>query len=118
MKLFKWQRGRQSSCRYFKFPFLFTRIWRFGFDGYILAYPRKAFLVPHKDKIEGRMWRLNITLKGSSRFFLWKGDGMDAKFIPSSKRFHLFRPDLYSHALISKTRTYKLSLGFAIFKNN
>lgn len=111
MKLFKWQRGRQVNCRYFKFPFIYFRIGKFGFDGYILLYPKEARLPFHRDKINGKMWRMNITLKGIARFGIRYG-GLTKI---TSNIINIFRPDLYEHSLHVFTRTYKLSLGFAIF---
>lgn len=112
MKLFKWQRGRQATCRYFKFPFMYFKVWKLGFDGYILAYPKGAELPMHTDKIAGKMWRLNITLKGLSLFSIRKRPTTEH----TARRINIFRPDLYTHGLWAVTRTYKLSLGFAIFK--
>jgi len=112
VKLFKWQRGRQANCRYWKYPLWFFRVWKFGFDGYILAYPKGAVLPSHRDTIDGKIWRLNITLSGISIFGIERSHWLPTY---SARKVNMFRPDLYMHSLVAKTRTYKLSLGFAIF---
>lgn len=111
VKLFIWQPGRQENAKYDKFCFLNFRVGRFGFDGYILHYPKGTILPLHTDPIDGKMWRLNITLKGFALFFIKKG--REAKC--STKRFNFFRPDIYPHTLTAYTQTFKLSLGFAKF---
>lgn len=35
----KWKQGRQDGVEYFKFKLFSVKIWRFGFDAYLLKYP-------------------------------------------------------------------------------
>lgn len=111
MKYFKWLPGRQEETTYFKLCFLQFKIFKIAFDGYILKYPDKTWLLPHKDPIEGRMWRLNIKLKGKANFLCNK------EILSVGNFLHFFRPDLYTHSLYVLKQTYKLSLGVAILKN-
>lgn len=116
MKLFKWLDGRQPGVEYKKFCFLYTRIRNWGFDGYILKYEPGTRLPFHKDPVDGEMWRLNITLWGKSVFFIKNTGGHSVGYRLYTRRINLFRPDIQSHALHVTTKTYKLSLGFAKFK--
>ena len=109
MKLFRWLYGRQEGADYKKWCFLYFSIGRWGFDGYILKYEPRTTLLYHTDKIDGKMWRLNITLSGICYFVAEK------EIIKLGQFLHLFRPDLYLHSLTTWTKTYKLSLGFAHF---
>lgn len=101
-----WINGRQENINYFKLPLWKFKIWKFGFDGYILHYPSEGILPPHKDPIDGKHYRVNVTLKGKSEFVC-------EKEILNLGWLHFFRPDLYTHSLKIKTNSYKLSLGFA-----
>lgn len=112
MELFKWVEGRQPRVEYKKFCFLYTRIRNWGFDGYILKYEPGTRLPFHTDPVDGKMWRLNITLWGKSIFFIESSIGIKVY----TRKINLFRPDIQSHALGVITKTYKLSLGFAKFK--
>jgi len=109
MKLFRWIPGRQQGVIYYKWCFLYLRIGRVGFDGYILKYPAKTVLSPHTDPIDGWMWRMNVKLRGKARFFC-KG-----RTYSLGDFMHIFRPDLYVHSLVAYTKTIKLSLGIAKF---
>lgn len=109
MKLFTWLPGRQDKATYWKWCFMFFRIGRLGFDGYILKYPEGTILPKHKDQLDGKMWRMNITLRGMSFFSC-------DKQILNLGPIHIFRPDKYLHGLNVFYKTYKLSLGFALFK--
>lgn len=111
MKKFTWLPGRQANCLYYKWCFLYRRIGRWGFDGYILKYPAGSVLPTHKDKVDGKMWRLNISLSGDSIFYCDK-EILNLGFI------HIFRPDLYDHSLIVWKKTYKLSIGIAKFNKS
>lgn len=117
MKLFRWADGRQPGIEYKKFCFLFTRIWNWGFDGYILKYEPGTKLPFHLDPVDGKMWRLNITLWGESIFFTKRTGGHSVGFDMHIRRINFFRPDIQPHALRVITKTYKLSLGFAKFKD-
>lgn len=108
MKFFKWIEGRQENCVYHKWCFLYTKIGRFGFDGYILRYQPRTELPPHTDRLKGKHWRLNLSLKGESLFMCQKNIFSIPNFL------YIFRPDKYIHSLYVGTKTYKLSLGFAI----
>ena len=109
MKLFRWIQGRQSETEYRKFCFLNIKVWKFGFDGYLLKYEPNTELKPHVDKVVGKHYRLNLTIYGKSIFKC-------EKEIVSLPFLHIFRPDLYTHSLTTQTKTLKLSLGFAILK--
>jgi len=112
MRLFKWQQGRQQGCEYFKFPMWYFKIWKFGFDGYILRYNGDSILGKHTDKIEGaKHYRLNIGW-GIANFCC---NNIILKFRIGKLTFYLFRPDLYEHSLYIFEKTYKLSLGFVKF---
>lgn len=110
MKLWKWQNGRQHNCEYQKFPLWYFKLWKFGFDCYILSYNENQTLPKHKDPIvNGKHWRLNIGY-GNSNFIC-------EKLIFGKKigllSVYLFRPDLYEHSLHIIGKTRKLSIGFA-----
>jgi len=109
MKLFRWIEGRQSTTKYHKWCFLYFKIWRLGFDGYLLRYEPQTTLPMHKDKIQGKHYRLNIKLKGKADFWC-------PSTIFRSSNIIIFRPDLFYHSLTVYTKTYKISFGFAIFK--
>lgn len=109
MKLFTWVDGRQENTKYKKWCFLYFKICRLGFDGYILHYKPKTVLYTHKDPIDGKHYRLNIKLKGMSYFEASKCIVKIGDFLA------FFRPDIRYHHLVVITRTYKISLGFAIF---
>ena len=116
MKLWSWQNGRQSNCEYKKFPLWYFKIWKFGFDGYILKYEGNQVLPTHKDPIKnGKHYRLNIGW-GFANFVCDKI--IFGKRIGKLTIF-LFRPDLYEHSLYVFEKTTKLSFGFSyINKNN
>jgi hypothetical protein len=113
MELWKWQDGRQHGCEYKKFPLWYFKVWKFGFDCYILKYKGDQTLPEHKDLIEnGKHWRLNIGY-GVANFVC-------EKLIFSERigklTIYLFRPDLYKHSLHIFKKTTKLSLGFAKYE--
>lgn len=108
MNLFTWHKGRQVSCEYYKMPILLFKLWKIGFDCYILKYKPDSLLPSHKDPINGRHYRLNIKLRGQSDFIC-------EKTIFHNSFMSFFRPDLYLHSLKTKTKTLKISFGFAIF---
>lgn len=109
MKLWRWQRGRQSDHEYYKFPLWYFTIGKWGFDAYILKYSKEGTLPKHKDVIpNAEHHRLNIRLTGDATFF------MDGKVV--HKRIICFRPDIHSHSLWVKSPTLKLSFGLVKFK--
>lgn len=109
MKLFTWLPGRQQDCSYWKLCFLYLKIGRWGFDGYILKYPAGAMLPRHKDSLDGKMWRMNMSLRGSCTFCC------EHTLLRIFDWLIIFRPDKHLHGLIVWTKTYKLSLGVAKF---
>ncbi len=111
MKLWKWLPGRQAKTHYWKFPLWSFRIWKFGFDAYILKYKPTTLLDWHKDPVKnGKHWRLNIKLKGWATFEV-KGK---AWWLPLG--ITVFRPDLYEHRLmVYQYGCTKLSFGFVKF---
>lgn len=102
-----WEKGRQENTIYHKLSLFKLKIRNFGMDMYILRYPKNTILKLHVDKVEGKHYRANVTLKGDSFF-------MCEKSIFSSKILNVFRPDLYKHGLYVITKTYKLSIGVKI----
>ena len=113
MKLWKWVGGRQEKCHYRKFTLWYFKIWKFGFDAYILEYEPYQILPTHMDPIEGGShYRLNIGWGKSKLLVKSKILGFNkGKF-----SLYLFRPDLYKHSLVINSFTRKLSLGFVKFK--
>jgi hypothetical protein len=110
MNLWKWQKGRQENCEYQKFPLWYFRLWKFGFDCYILKYEGNQVLPSHRDPIEkGKHWRLNIGY-GVSNFVCEK---LSFGRRVGKLTIFIFRPDLYEHSLYVFEKTTKLSLGFA-----
>lgn len=109
--LFKWVKGRQEDCEYKKFKLWSFKIWKWGFDAYILKYKSNTILNWHTGPVkDGKHWRLNIKLKGISLFMLYKG-----VYKSYLNRIVIFRPDLYEHSLMVTTNTTKLSFGFVKF---
>ena len=109
MMIWKWQEGRQKDTTYEKFPLWYFRIWKWGFDAYILRYQPDTYLKLHVDRVDnGKHWRLNIKLVGKASFFC-HGTGI------INRRFVFFRPDLYLHSLYAYTKTIRLSVGFVKF---
>lgn len=111
MEFFKWVKGRQQKTEYYKWCFLYFKIFNIGVDGYILRYEAETILPIHKDPVEGSHYRLNVLLKGRSSFWcpssIWR----------RKNKVILFRPDKFYHSLTAYTKTYKLSLGLVIFKS-
>ncbi len=106
MRLWKWQPGRQKNSHYEKFPLWYFRIWKWGFDAYIIRYPKDTYLGLHKDIVpDGEHHRLNITLSGYAPLFI---DNKGSIF----SRVILFRPDLHAHSVYAYKKTVKLSFGF------
>lgn len=116
--LFKWQQGRQQTG-YFKMLLAKGKSW----DCWLLKYEAGAFIPLHKDVIEGKEhYRLNICLKRADyggKFYIpmygFSEDDHDfcRKGI-STRRWHLFRPDLVEHGVtrvVEGTR-YILSIGW------
>lgn len=114
MELFKWLPGRQSTCKYLKYCFLWRTIGRFGFDGYILKYPPNAQLPIHKDEVyNSRHYRLNIILKRKSDINYVQGWNTIINWFDS--RIILFRPDLWEHGMRNGDgERIVLSLGMVI----
>lgn len=102
----KWIKGRQKGLEYYKLVLWQFVIGKWGFDAYILHYPKPCELPAHKDPVDGSHYRMNLTLKGKSEFICEK-ELVNWEFL------HIFRPSLYTHSLKVLTETYKLSLGFA-----
>lgn len=115
MKLWKWQSGRQQDCEYHKFPLWYFRIWKLGFDAYILKYEPDSFLPWHTDKVEnGKHWRMNINITGAASFIIIKND---TPFFYLQRKIIIFRPDVFSHSLkVGNKKCIKLSIGLVKFK--
>lgn len=113
MKLWKWENGRQQGCDYQKLPLWYFKIYKFGFDAYVLKYNGNQVLPVHKDPlVNGKHWRLNIGYGKSN--FLCVHTILSLKIGKFS--VYLFRPDLYDHSLIVHNKTIKISIGFAKYK--
>jgi len=114
MKLWKWEKGRSIGTQYWKFTLWYFRIWKWGFDAYILKYSPKVLLKAHTDPVEnGKHYRLNIKLWGQAYFSIFKKE----KWITMQNRFIAFRPDLYKHMLLVGPKgCIKLSFGFVKYK--
>lgn len=111
MKLWQWQEGRQVNCSYKKLPLWYFRVWKWGFDGYVLKYQGDTILPAHTDPVAGRHYRLNIgwgcaNLVVNRTIIYWRIGKLTVI---------LFRPDLYVHTLFVFGKTTKLSLGFVKF---
>lgn len=114
MKLWQWTKGRQEGCDYMKFTLWYFRIWKFGFDAYILKYSPNTILDWHTDPVDGKHYRINIKLKGSSVFGVRRYKEYKHTFF--NPRFMFFRPDLYEHKLrVWSKGCTKLSFGFVKF---
>ncbi len=116
--IWKWQRGRQEDAVYWKFTLWYFRIWRWGFDAYILKYPPFTLLKGHTDPVDGRHYRLNIRLKGISYFSILRGKTIhsEGSYKIVDKRFICFRPDIQKHTLLVTNRgCTKLSFGYVKF---
>lgn len=110
IKLWKWRAGRQEKTVYQKFPLWYFRIWKWGFDAYVLKYAPNTKLDWHKDPVKGgKHWRLNVKLKGFATFLIEKSNGCTIYF----KRCIFFRPDIQEHKLnVYGKGCTKLSFGF------
>lgn len=109
MKLWTWEQGRIQFTTYFRFTLWYFRVGKWGFDAYLLKYPKADILPYHIDEVKGgKHYRMNIRLKGEAKFFL------AGKVI--HKRIICFRPDKYIHSLWINSPTLKLSFGFVKFK--
>lgn len=118
-ELFKWTKGRAEDTEYWKFTLWYFKIWKWGFDAYILKYAPNTMLRPHFDEVDGRHWRLNISLWGRSYFSILKGRNSQSygSYKTIQKRFIFFRPDIQKHTLlVSGKGCTKLSFGFVKFK--
>ena len=114
MELWKWTEGRVKKSAYFKFPLYYFRIWKWGFDAYVLKYRADTYLPMHRDTvIDGKHWRLNVGW-GDNQFFICDGC-VDIGWKWGKFSLYLFRPDKYLHALTSYGKTVKLSFGFVKF---
>lgn len=108
-KLFKWEPGRQYSCKYKKFTIWFFKVCNFGFDSYILKYESNQVLPKHTDPVEhGIHYRLNIGY-GRSNFYCGK---IIFKVILGKLSVYFFRPDICPHSLHIYDKTTKVSFGF------
>lgn len=113
IKLFKWQKGRQYGCDYYKFPLWYFRIWRWGFDAYILKFKAKSEVPWHKDPVKnGKHYRINIRLSGWATFII-EEDGRRKPYLVNTDRW--FRPDICPHMLVVITDYKLLSFGFVKF---
>ena len=116
MEKWKWCKGRQNNVTYEKFCLWSFKIWKWGFDAYILKYAGKTILPWHKDPVEnGEHHRINITLKGFSAFYI-RIDGVIEGAMWED--YGWFRPDLHEHMVdvFTDEGCTKLSIGFVKFK--
>lgn len=110
-----WQKGRQKGVIYFKKLLFKFKLGKIGMDCYLLKYPPHTSLPRHKDEVKGgKHWRFNLSLKGSSTFYLFTKRGLK-----KYKYFCLFRPDIQEHWVQSYEKgCLKLSIGLAKFTEN
>jgi hypothetical protein len=107
--LWKWHKGRQKDCEYFKFPLLYAKIYKFAFDAYILKYKEDTVLPEHNDPIKNaKHFRLNIGW-GVANFCC---DKLIFGRRIGKLTIFLFRPDINKHSLYIFENTTKLSIGF------
>lgn len=113
MKIWKWTKGRQEQTEYWKFTLWYFKIWKWGFDAYILKYAPNTELKWHIDPVpNGKHWRTNITLRGFSSFFI----KINGEVLGGYKNFGWFRPDIQEHMLKTYSdKCTKLSFGFVKF---
>ncbi len=117
MKLWRWQKGRQQNCEYYKLPLWYFKVWVFGFDSYVLKYKANTVLPTHKDPVKnGKHWRINIGY-GVANFVCENYKHGFFKRI-GKLTINIFRPDLYEHSLYVFEDTIKLSMGFVRYKLN
>ena len=110
--MFKWLPGRQADVVYHKWCFLRVKLGPYGVDAYVLRYPAHTLLPPHTDPLQGKHWRCNISLWGTSYFQCSPGGFHLGELV------HCFRPDVQQHELHAVTKTYKLSFGLAHFRSS
>lgn len=109
----KWIKGRQNDCEYFKIKLFYFKIFKFGFDGYILKYNKNQILPKHKDIVDnGNHYRVNIGYGDS----IFNCNNIIFKYKLGLLSINFFRPDLYEHSLIIINKTYKISLGYVKFR--
>lgn len=111
----KWQKGRQETD-YEKLRLYSFRIWKLGFDAYVLKYKPDTYLKLHRDPVpSGKHWRLNIGW-GDSQFYICDYPRSKCGIHLGKFSLYFFRPDVYLHGLSVYGKTYKLSLGFVKFE--
>lgn len=110
----KWLKGRQKNCEYKKLKLFSFKIWKYGFDAYVLKFNPFSLLDFHVDPVEGgKHWRKNYRLKGWYTVSI-KVDGVTRRYLRNDAPW--FRPDTYEHALSTyHHKCYILSLGFVKF---
>jgi hypothetical protein len=111
--MWKWEKGRQEETEYNKFCLWSFRIWKWGFDAYILKYAPNTRLKWHVDPVKNsRHWRTNLTLKGFASFFI----KIDGRTYGGWSNAGWFRPDIQEHMLVTYSESCtKLSFGFVKF---
>lgn len=105
MKFFRWQPGRSAATENIrKFP-----IWScFGFDVYLLKFPKGQLVSTHLDPVEGKKHhRFNLTLWG-----FWTLTLGEKTTYQSACDGHLFRPDIVPHSAKFLTDCMVLSIGW------
>lgn len=111
-----WEKGRQGDCDYKKCRIYSFRIWRWGFDCYLLSYAPDTLLPWHTDPVpNGKHWRINFRLRGKATLFIRTDAGL---YISCwHKRARWFRPDIQEHLLDVYSRgCAKISFGFVKFE--
>lgn len=68
MKYFTWIDGRQESCSYKKMCLWSFKLWKWGFDGYVLRYQANTDLPWHCDVVEGKPLETKYKTGGQSLF--------------------------------------------------
>jgi len=111
----KWEKGRQEGTEYKKLCLYSFKIWKWGFDAYILKYKENTVLNTHTDPVKnGKHYRLNIGW-GVANFCCKYYDQIIGYRI-GKLTFTAFRPDINPHSLYVFENTIKLSLGFVKYE--
>lgn len=100
-----WEKGKEDDIFYKKYKIYSFKIYKYGFHCYILEYPNCTYLPEHKDMINGKYYKCNITLYGENKFVC-------NKLLFKIKNINIFRSDKELHSLICYEDTLKLSIGF------
>ncbi len=120
MRLFTWQEGRQEATKSIQK----MAIWNyFGFDIYLLKFPKGVRIGEHLDVVEGKEHhRINYTIKGAWMLMQYDSKAAKTVWLPQRDRmWHKFRPDITLHGAQINLDSLILSIGWtkkAVDKTN